>query len=379
VVLLQIMSLILACLIILILVVERAKKKFFQLLDALKFLKERNRKLRRDVEDIFGIYEGIKNVATTLKFDEILQIMSQLVHKYFEFSFATLYLFSEEDAKTFITLRYDFVTNLLSREKTEIVDSNIKDVIAHRREIISPEEKEIHDYFEEGVEKPPIFMIVPLIVEGKVIGVIEMRREGEPFLPFSADDLHKLSNLCAQTSVFLRRTRLYAEVERLAIVDGLTGLYVHRYFQEKLTQEMKRAKVYDEKFSLLMADIDYFKRYNDQFGHLAGDELLRRVSMALKEGVRETDIVSRYGGEEFAIILLHREKEEAEEIAEGLRKRVESMRLEVEGGNTGVTISMGLATFPEDGLSESELIKHADEALYRAKEGGRNRVVVYRR
>lgn len=387
--LLQILSLILGFLIILLLIVERARKRYFQLRDAVRLLRETNRKLQRDVEDIFGIYEGVKVVTARLKMDEILQVMGQMIRKFFEFSRTQLYLFSDEvlesdennvsiesRGKSFINFQYDFSTNLSLKEKTEITDEEIRKVIIHGKEVVFPSEKRLH-HFDEEEKIQNVYMIVPMIIEDRVIGAIKMEREGEPFLPFSEDDIHKLSILCAQTAVILRRAHLYGEVERLAIIDGLTGLYVHRYFQEILAKELKRASILKEVLSLLMVDIDYFKRYNDEYGHLSGDEILRRIGKVLKNGVHETDFVARYGGEEFAIILIHQGKEEAKKVAEELRKSVESMALKIGGKDTRITISIGAATFPDDAGSPDEIIKCADQVLYKAKTGGRNRVVAY--
>ena len=375
-VMLQIMSIVIAFIAILVLVVEKARRRFFQLKDSIKFVREKNNKLQKDVEDIFGIYEGVRNVTATLHIEEILDLMTQMLHKFFDFSKADLYLLSVEKNNFFITMQYDFISKITVKEKIEMNDERIKEVVSQKRAVLYPTENEIN-IFGDDEEVKTTYMIVPLIVEEKVIGVIKMEREGEPFLPFGPDDLHKLSILCAQTSVILRRARLYAEVEMLAIIDGLTGLYVHRHFQEKLVQELRRAEAYGEVFSLVMADIDYFKKYNDGYGHLAGDELLRRVAKTIKEGLRETDIAARYGGEEFAAILIHQGKDEAMQAAENIRKKVQAIKLEIGGTDTGVTISIGISTFPRDGESATEIIKHADEALYKAKEGGRNRAVAY--
>lgn len=388
---LQIMSLILGCLIILLLVVERARRRYFQLRESVRFLRETNRNLQKDVEDIFGIYEGVKTVTATLKMEEILNTMNQMIRKFFEFSQARLYLFgdgtsseeqggksypSEERGRSFINFQHDFSTNLSIKERNEITDEDIKKVIIYKKEIIFPDEKKIHT-LEDEEKIQTIYMIAPLIIEDRVIGVIKMEREGEPFLPFSEDDVHKLSILCAQTAVILRRAHLYEEVERLAIIDGLTGLYVHRYFQESLARELKRASIFKESLSLLMIDIDYFKRYNDEYGHLSGDEILRHIGRILKEGVCETDLVARYGGEEFAVILLHQNKEGAKKVAEELREKVETMRVKINGQDTKITVSIGVATFPDDANSCDEIIKCADQVLYQAKSKGRNRVVVY--
>jgi diguanylate cyclase (GGDEF)-like protein len=389
--LLQLSSLIFGFLIVLLLIISRTRRRYFQLRDNVRLLRETNRKLQIDVEDIFGIYEGVKVVTMKLKMEEILETMSHMVYKFFEFSRAQLFLFGEEvsggdrevifdspdgGGKTFINLQYDFSTKLSLKEKTEIADEEIKKVIIRRKEVVFPSDKKLHHYVDDD-RIQTIYMIVPLITEDRVVGVIRMEREGEPFLPFSEDDVNKLSILCAQTAVVLRRAHLFGEVERLAIFDGLTGLYVHRYFQESLAQELKRASAFKEMFSLLMIDIDHFKKYNDEYGHLAGDEILRRIAKVLKDGVHETDFVARYGGEEFAIILLHKGKEEAKKLAGELRESVEAMIVKIDGKDTKITISAGLATFPDDADSPNEIIKCADHVLYEAKTGGRNRVVAY--
>lgn len=389
--LLQLLSLILGFLIVLLLIVDRARKRYFQLRDAVRLSRETNRKLQRDVEDIFGIYEGVKVVTMKLKMEEILEVMNQMIHKFFEFSRAQLFLFGEEGSggsqetalhstdgggKSHINFQYDFSTKLSLKEKAEITDEDVKKVIIQRKEVVFPADKRIH-HFDDEEKIQNIYMIAPLIIEDRVIGIIKMERDGEPFLPFSEDDVHKLSILCAQTAVILRRAHLFGEVERLAILDGLTGLYVHRYFQENLAGELKRASTFKEMLSLLMIDIDHFKRYNDECGHLSGDEILRRIGKVLKNGVHETDFVARYGGEEFAIMLLHRGKEEAKKLAEELRKSVEAMTVRIDGKDTKITISIGLATFPDDARFPDEIIKCADQVLYKAKSGGRNRVVAY--
>ena len=168
------------------------------------------------------------------------------------------------------------------------------------------------------------------------------------------------------------------ELRRLATSDGLTGLYNHRYFQDRLRQEVKAAKRYGKPTSLLLIDVDHFKTYNDTLGHPQGDTLLREVSSLLLGMVREVDLVARYGGDEFAIAMPQAEKGSATILAERLRKHLASAPF-VEAATLPeqtLTISIGVACFPEDGATASELISSADRALYRAKRGGRNQVSV---
>ncbi len=163
-------------------------------------------------------------------------------------------------------------------------------------------------------------------------------------------------------------------MQRLSITDGLTGLYVHRHFQARLDEEMRRAERYKEPLALLMIDIDFFKKYNDNFGHLAGDAVLKRVASLLKEGLESADFAARYGGEEFVAILPKQDKAQAAAKAEAIRRAVEADAFKFEDQVAKVTVSIGFACFPEDAMIKKGLIDRADLALYKAKNGGRNRV-----
>ncbi len=166
------------------------------------------------------------------------------------------------------------------------------------------------------------------------------------------------------------------EALRLSYTDDLTGIYNHRFFIEQLAREVERHKRYSTPLSLLMIDIDYFKHYNDTNGHLAGNEVLRAIAILIERGVRQTDIVARYGGEEFSAILTNTGREGALEIAERIRKNVSDTRFPNESAqpNKDLTVSVGMATFSSSISTLTDLIREADHTLYRAKNGGRNRV-----
>jgi diguanylate cyclase (GGDEF)-like protein len=171
---------------------------------------------------------------------------------------------------------------------------------------------------------------------------------------------------------------LHAEIETLATTDGLTGLYNHRRFQEKLSEEFKRLSRYSSPVSLILSDIDYFKKVNDTYGHPVGDLVLKGVSEIIREEIRDMDVPARYGGEEFAVILPGTDAEGVKNIAERLRKAVMDKTFFADDKSLKVTMSLGIATAPVDAKSKEELIEKADQALYNAKHSGRNRSVLWR-
>lgn len=174
---------------------------------------------------------------------------------------------------------------------------------------------------------------------------------------------------------YLIKSRDFEQQYKLATTDGLTELYNHRYFQEQIRMQVEQAKRYNNNFSLIIIDIDFFKKFNDTFGHQSGDAVLRQVAQTLKKNVRATDIVCRYGGEEMSIILPNTIKEEAYTTAEKICSRVAGRKFKLVGDKeTNVTISLGVSTYPFDGDTAQKIIEAADKKLYEAKNNGRNQV-----
>ena len=167
----------------------------------------------------------------------------------------------------------------------------------------------------------------------------------------------------------------HEEIYRLTTVDGLTQVFNKRYFMEALEREMSRAARYRRELSLIMFDIDHFKKINDSLGHLAGDLVLKQLAATVRAKIRREDILARYGGEEFAILLPEIEHQNAQQFAEKIRKLVEKQAFKFEQSKIAVTVSVGVSSAGAEVLNANDLVKAADERLYQAKEGGRNRVV----
>jgi diguanylate cyclase (GGDEF)-like protein len=186
-----------------------------------------------------------------------------------------------------------------------------------------------------------------------------------------------LGVIATQVAVSLANGLLYKKMETMATTDGLTGLTNHRAFQERFGELLDRAVRHGLRAAVLLCDVDHFKKVNDTYGHPVGDEVLRRVARVLQEVARKIDITARYGGEEFAVVLDNADIAQARGVAERIRQEVGKLVLESDKGPFKITMSLGVAAFPDDGKDRAMLIEHADHALYHAKHSGRNRVVTY--
>lgn len=221
----------------------------------------------------------------------------------------------------------------------------------------------------EGIPARALFAF-PIVVAGEVAGALMVISPNSQVLPES--DLQILNSITTQAGVALQNIASLNQVKQQADTDGLTGLYNRRYFNEKLEELVNQSLEDGTPLSLIMIDVDNFKRYNDTYGHPAGDQLLKTVAMVISDSVREGDIVTRYGGEEFAVILKHSGRETALQIAERIRSAVAN----ISGGGikTPVTVSLGVGNIPEHAMDRSGLVEFADQSLYYSKQSGKNRV-----
>jgi diguanylate cyclase (GGDEF)-like protein len=213
-------------------------------------------------------------------------------------------------------------------------------------------------------------MRIPLISFGQTLGVLAL----DSSLPdaFRDGDLQSLESVADICATAIQNAHYVERVKQLAYLDGLTGIFNRRFFEMRIVEEIERARRFNTGMAIIMADIDQFKRLNDEFGHVLGDEVLRQVSSLFNQQLRKIDVVCRYGGEEFAILLTQTDTAVAMNIADKLRKLVENWQFP--GVPRPVTISAGAAAYPEHGSNRDELVKSADAALYAAKQEGRNKV-----
>ena len=233
----------------------------------------------------------------------------------------------------------------------------------------------------DGLEGMSV-LVVPIVFNERVLGTLFLRARRAGGKSFSDKEID-FCRIVANASVnAIRNAKLYEDVMRereelreISITDQLTTLYNHNFFYARLEEEFERALRYDTPLSLLMLDIDDFKSVNDTYGHRTGDKVLRDAAKLVKAVVRKTDVVCRYGGEEFAVILPHTSMEGAMDDAERIRAAIEAHAF---GGliGEGITVSIGAATYPNDEIRNSgDFVNRADTVLYKAKDGGKNRVV----
>jgi diguanylate cyclase (GGDEF)-like protein len=217
-------------------------------------------------------------------------------------------------------------------------------------------------------------MVVPMVAVGRPVGALVVERGGGPASVISRTRLNALTEFAAHGALSLRSAWLLGEVERLARVDELTGLANRRTLEETLKYEVARAGRSGEPLSVVMFDVDHFKKLNDSYGHQHGDEVLRLMGRLLLESVRQVDTAARYGGEELALVLPNCAPANAVALAEQVRRALAASTTD-----PPVTVSAGVATLPEHALTGEELIRAADEALYASKHGGRDRVTLAHR
>jgi diguanylate cyclase (GGDEF)-like protein/PAS domain S-box-containing protein len=229
------------------------------------------------------------------------------------------------------------------------------------------------------------YLCVPLIAHGETLGILyledmaSLKSHSPQAVKFEQTTINRLANAVAERISFaLANLKLRELLRNQSIRDPLTGLFNRRYLEESLNRELNRANRTDRTVSVVMLDLDHFKHFNDTFGHQVGDILLKEVAVVIKSRVRAGDLACRYGGEEFSLILAEVDAEGAYKCVESIRESIKHLSLHHRGQTLGtITVSAGIATFPAHGNTSEDLIRCADESLYRAKKSGRDCIIVY--
>jgi len=223
-----------------------------------------------------------------------------------------------------------------------------------------------------AIRQGDLEVLCPIQRENKLIAILTLGKK-HPRGYYSQDDLDFLKIVAGEISVAIENARIYEKASQRAITDELTGLFNHRFFHQRLEEEIARSIRFGEVFSILFLDVDHFKEYNDSSGHLVGDEVLKSIAKYLKNSVRASDICFRYGGDEFAVIFPRTTIDGGRKVAERIRSGIASCQ---DWQGSQVTVSIGIASWPMDGVIKDELIRSVDAALYYSKQKGRNRTSI---
>lgn len=317
----------------------------------------------------------VKELGFTLAPEEINRNIISNLTKTIENGDIYLLYGVSSDLQNLELLALESPSGILPTETPPLDEFNMW-IMRHRQPLIVTDVSKDYRFNTETIlskTRTRSLIISPLITGDRLLGILRI----DSYRPdtFTIDDLRLLAIISSISALTIYNAHLYKQTEYLAIRDDLTGLYVKSYFNERLEKLITESLLLGKSFSILLLDLDRFKDINDQFGHSIGDRLLQRTAQLIQEGSGQNSIVARYGGEEFAIILPDTTRLEAKNTAERIKTLIGDYRFSIRREGVSTTVSIGLAEFPKEANTSTQLLDIADKRLYEAKRGGRNRVV----
>ncbi len=328
---------------------------------------------------IVNLYEITRKMSEHLKFEDMFRVFSVFLKENFVFRRCDLLILERVDdnqrvGRVYSVRREEPIGSAAPAPKPVNGERLIELFADGFRDIWLTKEEDAPAIKSLGIEENGVetFVALPLLSERKMVGILAVEN-------LEKYDLERFVIVAMQFALEIKKVLLYEMVEKLAVTDSLTGLYVRRYLYERLDEELQRSKRYKFEFAFIMVDIDDFKKCNDTYGHMVGDVVIKNIARIIKESVREIDIVGRYGGEEFAIGLPETGIESALHVVRRLRKKVEDNVFKAYDEKLKLTISVGIAMYPRDASELNDIMDKADQALYEAKKSGKNVVCEYKR
>ena len=332
---------------------------------------ERSQALEKRYAELQVLFETIRDVVSTLSLREVLDRLLHRVLAHLDSELGSI-LILQENERLKIAVAEGLPPEIIDATEVAIGEGVTGRVAATREPLLvdNIEQSEFQPLDSERYYTRSLIS-VPIVYRGRLFGVINVNNKRSR-QPYDGDDLELLRHIAAHAAVAVANAQSYEDLLDRAQHDSLTGLANHGHFWSTLAREWERADRYERAISVVMIDLDQFKASNDEHGHLSGDETLRQAATILQDGARTADLVARYGGDEFAAILPEASEDGAVAFAEKIRQQIEAAQIGPEG--SPLTVSVGVATHPGAGESAADLVRAADRELYRAKQGGRNRV-----
>jgi diguanylate cyclase (GGDEF)-like protein len=339
-----------------------------KLLRTLDVLNERTWELEKSQAQLSNIYETTRALSGILEMDRLMEEILNVAHRIFQLQKCQVYLTNvAADCLYLYASLHNGNRRIFEKPPMHVRDTSPLMEVGDRTALFKRLNFDNRDSGTDSLD-------IPLVSRGKLIGIMRVVT-AKGTMP-TERERHLLMIFANSAAVAIDNSLLHKKTEELTITDALTELFNYRYFRNKLTDELRRADRYRQRFSLLMMDLDHFKKINDAYGHQTGNIVLREVGNVIKQCVRDVDIVARYGGEEFIVILPQTGDQDALIIAERIRSSIEKAFFANAQGQRDlqITISIGVASYPDGVHTLDQLLEKSDKALYQAKSDGRNRV-----
>lgn len=336
-------------------------------------LEETNSRLTNSIAEFYTLQQISEAIGSIFDINELLKFVNDVILGVMGVNYSTIVLFDHKKNR----LKVHF-TNVKEKEDLAILSDNINckfllDILDSEKTLLENDVvPEKYEFIKDRVIGS--FICIPLSSKSRKFGLLIIEHKYKN--TFTKENLRLVTTICKSVSMAIENAELYASMQVLATIDGLTGVFNRVYFNQKFESEFNLAKELNYELTLVILDIDHFKKFNDTYGHLFGDVVLKSVAQTVKNILRSTDTIARFGGEEFVIILPRTSIKTAYEKVELLRRKIAENIVTDNLVSASVTASFGIASFPETSKNLNEIIKDADDALYRAKDNGRNRIEV---
>ncbi|MDQ2085025.1 diguanylate cyclase [Herbivorax sp. ANBcel31] len=356
---------------------EEAQKEIQNQNDKLKDtnykVEDTNKKLMESLAELYTVQQIAQAISSIFDIKELLQHVNDIIIGVMGVNNSTILIYDENKKKLKV-----HTTNIRNKQELITINDNVNCNIL--METLGNGDSIIENFVDSKefpfIENRDInsLICIPLLTKTKKFGLVLI--EHKLANAFDDNNLRLMNIIGRQVGIAMENAELYQKMHELATIDNLTKVYNRLSFQEKLKDEFEIAKKNNYPLSLAIFDIDHFKKFNDTYGHLFGDKVLKHIASLIKNSLRSGDLIARYGGEEFVIVLPKTDISRAVEKVENLRKKLEQTTIKDELVSASVTVSFGVSCYPEFAQTESDLLKTADNALYDAKESGRNCVKV---